>query len=830
MNNIWKNILILFTVVLITSEIGCARNKHTPGGVLVIDDFESREYINLFGGASGAWEKDPSDQDEFCRADFVQTEINKNKTTALHLFYKVTPSDYNGYYSKLNGIDATSYKYLELYLKSDSEKLSTFKIELKNSLDEAGYYYVTGIEKDWISIKIPLSGFTGINSFNKLKELIFTFEGDKLGNSEGGLFVDNIRFIDSKYAYSTLREAVKEESEVRVKIIDGNLELLSDDELLELISKKAFNYFWNESSIKTGFIKDRSTPDSPASIAAIGFGLTAICIADSRGWVSHIEGYKRVKKILTAIANRAANKNGIYFHYLEPDTGKRAWNSEVSTIDTALLLGGIIVTREYFPENDIKELCDRIYENINWNWIMEPKSKALYMGWTPESEFNGFIRWDMFAEEMIMYILGMGAAKNGLPEESWHSFRRKVKKYKKFTYIYCESESLFTYLYSHAFIDFRDKHDRYADYWKNSKNAIKAGIAFSENYKGEYRTYSEGFWGISASDGPDGYKNYGATELLFAHDGTIPPYAICGSVPFMPKKAISTLRKLLIRYRGRLWDDDYGFVSAFNLNKNWFSTEHIGIDLGISLLMIENYRTEFVWNYFMKNKNVKLGMKKAGFKPGTKKLKTDRDTIKKKRKLIQKQYFARRISSPDELRKEDFVKFNLLTDIEYGEIEDSNDLSAEFAFVWDNDFLYLTVDVNDNIIRANKEKEELYQDDCVELYLNPDSDFLVWNNKEDFQIGFAPDSQEEKPVKYAFFQEEDPEEDIVLKVKNKSGGYSIQAGIRWSFLNVIPEKGKVIGMSVAVHDVDKSGESGKKLNWSFKNTAGGIKLGELILR
>jgi len=458
---------------------------------------------------------------------------------------------------------------------------------------------------------------------------------------------------------------------------------------------------------------------------------------------------------------------------------------------------------------------------------MDPKTKALYMGWAPEGEFKKFILWDMFGEEMLMYILGLGAPNNALPKESWHSFRRPVKIYGNYKYLYCESESMFTYQYSHAFVDFRNKHDKYVDYWKNSKNAIESSISFTKKHQDKHKTYKEGFWGISASDGPDGYKNYGAT--IFTHDGTVAPYAICGSVPYVPELSIKTLRNLLSKYGYRIWDDNYAFVSSFNLDKNWFSTEHVGIDLGISILMIENYRTGFIWKYFMKNKNIQMGMKKAGFKPGTKE-DVEGTEVGVATEIVQKKYYAKKVSNKDKKSDGNTAKFDLNQDIEYGEIKNNNDLNAEFKFTWDDDNLYFNIDVTDNVIHAKRIKNELYKDDCVELYFSsPDTDVLVWGDKENFQIGLAPFSLQRKPVKYSFFQNEDPKGNIKLDVKEKKDGYIIKASIKWKYLNIKPQENKYLGFSVAVHDVDQTGDSGKKINWYFKNSPSGIKLGRLIL-
>lgn len=829
-HNIRHNILVL---LLVTSA--CAANgiqeKNKGSYVLYIDDFESRSSINKVGGTSGIWEKSQDDKNEWCSSKYVITVRDNKKTTVISLNYKVGSQDYNGYYSRLNGIDLRAYDSLEFYVRGGEKYPSTFKLELKNQFKETGQYYVKNIAGDkWMKLSIPLKDFNGINDFSVMEELTVVFEGSALGDSEGTLLIDDIAFKSPLDRYLETTKAIRNTTYRNIRELK-DIVRLGEDEFLELISRKLFSYFLNEASAETGFIKDRSIPKVPSSIAATGFGLAAFCIADSRQWIAHEQAYDRVKKILTSVRDKAAKEHGFLYHFIDMDTGQRAWSSELSTIDTALLLAGVITVEEYFQEENIKNLCRSIYKEVDWKWMMGPRTKALYMGWTPESGFKDFALWDMFAEEMIMYILGMGASANSLPEESWHSFRRPVKKYGDYTYIYCDSESLFTYLYSHAFIDFRGRYDRYADYWRNSTLAIKSGIEFVKDNKGFYRTYREGFWGISASDGPDGYMNYGALKRFKAHDGTVAPYAVCGAMPFVPKKAIQTMRKLISKYGNKVWDDDYGFVSAFNLDRNWFSMEHIGIDVGISLLMIENYRSGFIWKHFMENENVKRGMEKAGFKQGTKKTVTGsvKGIVKGDIVSGQKKYRAGKISTLDELEKISYVKFNDPADIEYGAIENADDLSAEFAFAWDDEFLYLNVDVVDDTVIAGRDKKELYKDDCIELYLSPGSDILRWGNKKNFQIGFAPGSLEKKPVKYSFFQNEEPADAVSLKVKDKSGGYAIRVAIRWQYLNMRPEKGKYLGMSVAVHDVDKTGTSGKKFNWSFVNTPRGIILGRLIL-
>ena len=496
------------------------------------------------------------------------------------------------------------------------------------------------------------------------------------------------------------------------------------------------------------------------------------------------------------------------------------------------LAGGVITAKEFFEEEEIRELSDEIIRMVNWRFMMDRETKALYMGWKPERGFEGFILWDVFSEQMIAYILGLGTPvyQHRLPEESWHSFRRPLKAFKGYTFIHCLGGSLFVYQFSHAFIDFRNIHDKYANYWENSIIATKANIAFCKAHRDDYLAYYKGFWGLSAGDGPDGYRAHGATA--FTHDGTITPYAIAASVPFVPEIAISTLRKLLsFEYGYRIWDDRYGFVSAFNLDRNWFSTEHIGIDLGVMLLMIENYRSEFVWRYFMKNESVQRGLRRAGFSEGPGRLNVEKlKALEKERAPVEiKEYIARRVESICEIREDDFKKIDVLDSLEFGRIDGPSDLEVKFAFLWNEKYLYFIVDVKDDTILARESKETLYKGDCVELYFTLESNILLWGARENFQIGFAPDSLENKPVMFSFFQKVDPSDSIDLTVDKREDGYRMEISIDWDFLGFRPEAGSSLGMSVAVHDLD-SPANYAKLNWKFRDTPLGIKLGNLILQ
>lgn len=816
---------IILSILLFSSGLSYANSTFEYCSTLNIDDFEQNKGKNLLNAPSGEWEKDPENSREFTRTEVVEEEKWGEKTKVLKIKYKLTSRDYNGYYSKLNGINGSIYESIEFDIKGGENYPKSFKLELKDNFGRISKLYVSDISNKWEKKSIPLREFRGFNRLGRLSELVIVFEGNIIGNSEGIIYIDDIKLTCPEEKFDERIKEIDEQRKEKNNRIEKILKL-NDSELLEVISRKAFNYFWEEASPRTGFIRDRAKKGSPSSIAATGFGLSAICVADYRGWVSREQAVNRVLKTLKSLRDKAEHKNGVYYHFLNMHTGKRVWQSEASPIDTALLMGGVLSVREYFKEKEIRKICDEIYENVNWKWMMDPNSKTLYMGWKPECGFDEFILWDMFGEEMIMYILGLGSPTYPLPAESWHSFRRPVREYNGNRYIFCESESLFTYLYSHAFIDFKNKHDKYADYWKNSLNAIKANKSFAKENKDRFKTYKKGYWGLSACDGPEKYMNYGAT--LFTHDGTVAIYAISGSMPFMPEKSISTLRKLLKNYGEQVWDEQYGFTSAFNLEEGWFSDDFVGIDKGISLLMIENYRSGLIWNEFMDSKYVKRGLEKAGFEPGTKEL-AIQEVVEKKAIQIKK-YSARQVEQAWDVREDDFQKIHIPESLEYGSVRDGSDLDAEFAFFWDQEHLYFITDVTDNKIYGTRKKSELYKDDCVELYLSPKSNILIWGNEKHFQIGFSPKGAENKPQKYAFFQDSNPDEEVKLNSVTTDKGYKLTASIKWSYLGIKPKKDHTMGMSVAVHDIDGVSDNGKKINWFFKEGPSGIHLGELKLK
>ena len=294
---------------------------------------------------------------------------------------------------------------------------------------------------------------------------------------------------------------------------------------------------------------------------------------------------------------KAQHKNGFFYHFLDPATGKRIWQSEASSIDTAILIAGALTAGEYFPGTDIQKMAQKIYARTHWEWMLN-KSLLVCMGWVPETGFLPYY-WDSYNELLILQALALGSPTHPIPAAAWNEWARNEDTFNDKKIIYSHSGSLFTYQYSHAFIDFRKINDRGINYFENSRQASLANREYSMGFKNEHKGYSENSWGLSASVGPGGYKSYGGKPGFGLQDGTIAPYAAIGSLVFTPEESMKAVRFFYENYEKDLYGM-FGFKDSFNLDKNWWSQEYIGIDQGISILMLENFLNDgAVWKKFM---------------------------------------------------------------------------------------------------------------------------------------------------------------------------------------------------------------------------------------
>ena len=387
-----------------------------------------------------------------------------------------------------------------------------------------------------------------------------------------------------------------------------------DDHFLDDLQRANFQFFWEQGSTNTGMVKDRCDVRSgrmqiAASIAATGFGLTALCIGEQRGFVTRGEALERVFATLRFLWRKLPNHRGFFYHFANAETGERMFDSEVSSVDTAILLCGVLTCREHFKHPAVAELASLIFERVDWSWLSEDTT-LLGHGWTPEVGFLAS-RWDDYSELMAMYLLGMGSSAHPLKEETWNAWKRLTFEYDGMRYI-GSFAPLFVHQFSQAWFDFRGQRDKYADYFLNSVTATEVHRRWCLELSKQFPSYSEDLWGITASDSQQGYVAWGGPPAMGPIDGSVVPSAAGGSLPFLPGPTLRVLKNVRDHYPSA-WCK-YGFLNAFNPLKNWYDTDVIGIDTGITMLMAENLRTGFVWETFMKNPEARRGMQRAGFR------------------------------------------------------------------------------------------------------------------------------------------------------------------------------------------------------------------------
>jgi hypothetical protein len=398
----------------------------------------------------------------------------------------------------------------------------------------------------------------------------------------------------------------------------------ADDAFLEDLSRRSFLYLWEQTDPKTGLTLDRTRTDGTryqapevhhnvASIAASGFALTSYCIAADRKWIPVAEAKQRTRNTLDFFADRAANKDGWFYHWMDTETGERRWKSEISTVDTALLLAGILTVRSCFADDkQIVETATKIFNRVNFPAMLGGDKYLLTHGWKDET---GFIknRWDDYSEASILYILGIGSETYPLEWKSWYAWKRTYTTYKNYKYL-AAVPPLFIHQYSHAWIDFRGKRERYrnynTDYYENSVKASRAQRLWSKDNSRKFPGYAGNMWGISASDSVKGYTAWGTPPPTNDVDGSVVPYAPAGSMMFTPDISLPALKEMKGKFGDKVYGK-YGFTDAFNPNTGWINKDVVGIDVGMTLVGIENFRTGNVWKWFMKNAEAKNGLRRA---------------------------------------------------------------------------------------------------------------------------------------------------------------------------------------------------------------------------
>src|SRR6266542_631111 len=429
---------------------------------------------------------------------------------------------------------------------------------------------------------------------------------------------------------------------------------------LDTLEERTFNYFWTLTNPQNGLTPDRAPSPSFSSIAAVGFALTAYPIGVERGYVTRAQAAERTLTTLrffwTAPQDSATSGvtgyRGFFYHFLDMSTGLRFQTVELSTIDTALLLAGVLFSQSYFDradttEAEIRALADSIYLRVDWTWA-QARPPAVSMGWHPE---NGFIPadWIGYNEGMIIYVLALGSPTHPVAPAAWDAWVGGFRWGSWYGLPHVGFGPLFGHQYSHVWIDFRGIQDAYMkargiDYFENSRRATYVQRRYAHANPDAWKGYSASVWGLTACDGPANatlvvggrtrrFRTYcarGASFTEITDDGTIAPTAAGGSVPFAPEIAIPALIAMRETYGSHLFST-YGFRDAFNPTfadavpvergevdptLGWFDADYLGIDQGPILAMIENYRSGFVWNVMRRNAYIVRGLTRAGFTGG----------------------------------------------------------------------------------------------------------------------------------------------------------------------------------------------------------------------
>ena len=387
----------------------------------------------------------------------------------------------------------------------------------------------------------------------------------------------------------------------------------ASDHLLDEVGRRACRYFYDMGDPTTGLVRDRANSEEPyapsvASIAATGFGLSALAVGTARGYLDRNLCELRTLATLKFFAEKADQEHGFYYHFMDSDSGKRIWKCEASSVDTAWLLCGVLHSRTFWDNTEIKKLATELLDRADWEWMLNG-SNTLCHGWTPESGFLQY-RWDAYSEVLAMYLLAIGSGKHPIPASSWGAFARPMREYQGIFFIDAGAP-LFVHQYSHAWFDFRDRRDHYADYFRNSVRATQAHRLYCLSYAHQFPWYGPDMWGVTASDSRTGYRIW--CSPTSPPDGTLVPCAAGGSLVFLPQMCGAVLQKMFDDYGDHLWSK-YGFIDAFHPKEKWYSRYTLGIDQGVLLLMTENARGGSVWSAMMSTPEAQRSMEAVGLR------------------------------------------------------------------------------------------------------------------------------------------------------------------------------------------------------------------------
>jgi hypothetical protein len=624
----------------------------------------------------------------------------------------------------------------------------------------------------------------------------------------------------------------------------------ADSAFLEQVQKQAFKYFTACVNPANGLVMDKAinsltagdTVDfshSPATIAGVGFALTLYPVGVERGWLTREKALKLTLTALRFFRDEMEQQHGFFYHFVDMKTGKRAMSCEISSVDTALFIAGALFAAEYYADEEVSEISTSLYRNIDWNW-MRNNNQFLSMGWTPE---KGFISasWDHYSEGILLGILALGSPTHPVPADSW-DFRRIWGAYDGHTYLI--NPPLFTHQFPQVWLDLRNKHDNYADYYQSSVQATLANRSFCINLMPSFKTFGPNRWGLTACIGPNNYQAYGAPPNPPIVDGTVAPAAAACSIVFTPELSLSALRgyyqgnKFSKKLRSQLVGR-FGLADSFNIDEDYVADEAFAINQGPMILMIENARSAFVWKHFMKIPFVTAGLKKAGFRAGQlSDYPPPNATVYHTAAYKPHQrpvYKASQVADDFSVSAIDFADSRwqnapaVTLDKDYAQMivkpPETINFELNWRLLYNNNSIFFRFAVKDTDLHSSHPATSMYLDDSIEIYINTRNEAFSWQGVNSFQIILSPD-ESGKQLRVREFMHAG-KLCIVLKWKYKKTADGYLALLEIPRRDFELEGSEEFAATVAAHDINSSKTADVKYNWFI--TLPAMQLGEVKL-
>ncbi|MCI1648184.1 MAG: Ig-like domain-containing protein [Bacteroides sp.] len=400
---------------------------------------------------------------------------------------------------------------------------------------------------------------------------------------------------------------------------------ISDTDLLTLVQKQTFKYFWDFGHPTSGMARERSSSGNIVTTGGTGFGIMSIIVGIKRNFITREEGLTRVRKIADFLSEKCTRYHGAFSHWINGESGETikfsTYDDGADIVETSFLFEGLLVARQYFDketeeESSLRSLIARLWEGVEWSWFQQDNQNVLYWHWSPNYAWQMNMQINGWDEALITYILAAASPTYSISKEvyenGWAGKGSIINGSSYYGYTLPLGSAyggpLFYSHYSFLGLNPNGLSDQYADYWEQNTHHALINYQYCINNPKGYEYYGKNCWGLTASDGNNGYSAYSPTN----DQGVIAPTAALSSMPYTYEQSMEALRFFYYKLGDKIWSD-YGFTDAFNLDQRWFDDEYLAIDQGPIIIMIENYRTGLIWNLFMQIDDIKQGLKKLGF-------------------------------------------------------------------------------------------------------------------------------------------------------------------------------------------------------------------------